>query len=115
MGAWGTGILENDLSADVHDDYLGLFEQGRSPVKILRKLKKDYKSTLKDPDVAADFWFALAHAQLETRSLHPEVMNQVRLLIQERKGMDVWLEDPDLWPEREAVLTKFLEELTRDK
>ena len=55
MGTWGAGVLENDNSRDVYDQYLRLFDDGKSAAAILRALKSEHL----DADVAHDrseFW-----------------------------------------------------------
>lgn len=40
MGAWGTGIFQNDTTADIWGEFKELYNKGLSPKEIRRKLEK---------------------------------------------------------------------------
>jgi N-acetylmuramoyl-L-alanine amidase len=43
MGAWGTGILQNDTTADIWVEFKELYNKGLSLKEIRLKLEKEYK------------------------------------------------------------------------
>ena len=48
MGTWGTGIYQNDLSADVKDDYISKLKAGKSDEQALAEMLDEYKEEADD-------------------------------------------------------------------
>ena len=111
MGAWGEGVLENDLSADVYDDYLEALDQGDSPHRANLVVQEAYGACLSDPHNTADFWLGLAFAQMDRDCLQPTVLAQVEEIVTQELGQERWKEDPETWAVRKGALDAFLEKL----
>jgi hypothetical protein len=118
MGAWGTGIKDNDTSSDIYADFFDLYNLGQSLTDISAKIIADNKDLIDNPDDCNNFWFALALAQWETKSLDPEILSKVKTIISEGNDIIIWraldADEADL-KKRKAVLDKFLEKLQTEK
>ena len=82
MGTWGTNIKENDTSGDIYDSFFELYNAGQNPIDISAKLISDNSELIDNPDDCNNFWFALALAQWETKSLDANIFEKVKTLIE---------------------------------
>lgn len=94
MGAWGTGLYENDFACDVRDSYIDQLKRGKSNEEATnhvinwfrRSLEMDYD------DDRAIFWFVMADTQWEYGRLLPMIKQQA-LYHAEYHGIDErWVE-----------------------
>ncbi len=118
MGTWNTSIKGNDASSDIYSDFFDLYNDGKNPVEISKKLFADYKEVLDNPHDCNNFWFALALAQWETKSLDKEVLKKVTELIESENDLKVWEElgaDKKDIKTRKEVLDKFLLTIQTEK
>lgn len=118
MGTWGPAIKSNDTSSDVYEDFYEMYNSGEQPADITKKLSKDYESTISNPDDCNNFWFALALAQWETKSLDPELHEKVNSLIESGKDLAIWEElgaEKSELKKRAIALDKFTVKLNTEK
>ena len=112
MGTWGTAIKSNDTSADIYADFFDLYNGGKEPNEIKKKLISD------NPNGENDFWFALALALWETKSLSTDILEKVREIIKSKSDLKLWKEldasESDI-KKRKIVLDKFLVKLESEK
>lgn len=118
MGAWGTAIKSNDTSSDIYNSFFDLYNEGEVPLAIAEKLIKQNKGIIDSPEDANNFWFALALALWETKSLTGEIYQRVRETIESGQDLLIWKEldasENDI-RKRKAVLDKFLEQVSTEK
>lgn len=118
MGTWGTAIKSNDTSADIYSEFFELYNNGKEPTVILNKLISENKYLVDNPDKSTDFWFAIALALWETKSLPNEILEKVRELIKNESDLKLWREldasESDI-KKRKIVLDKFLEKIESKK
>ena len=81
MGTWGTEILENDYSMDVHGEYISLLYNGIEKDEALNKLIDQFKVVTNEEEKFTNFWLAVALAQYETGRLSDEVKGIVIRII----------------------------------
>lgn len=112
MGTWGTAIKSNDTSADIYADFFDLYNDGKEPTEIKEKLIADNQNGTND------FWFTLALALWETKSLPNDILEEVREIIENESDLKVWREldasEADI-KKRKVVLEKFLVKLESEK
>ena len=112
MGTWGTAIKSNDTSADIYADFFDLYNEGKEPIEIKTKLIAD------NPNGTNDFWFALALALWETKSLQNDILEKVRDIIESESDLKIWREldasESDI-KKRKVVLDRFLVKLESEK
>ena len=118
MGTWGTSIKSNDAFADIYSEYFELYNKGGLPENISEKIKSDNWEILEIEEEKHSFWFALALAQWETKSLDMKVLSTVENIITSGDDLNLWLNlgatEKDI-RQRKIVLEKFLEKLKSDR
>jgi hypothetical protein len=92
MGAWGTAILSNDLSADVAGEYRELIEDGEDAESASNRIIDEYGATTDDPDEATSFWTGLALAQFRLGRLQPRVRERTISIIDAGGDLHLWEE-----------------------
>jgi hypothetical protein len=118
MGAWGTGIKDNDTSSDIYADFFDLYNEGQKPSDITDKLISDNKELIHNPDDCNNFWFALALAQWETKSLDSFIFEKVKTIIETGSDLQVWKNldaDQQDIAKRRVILEKFLQKIQIEK
>lgn len=118
MGAWGTAIKSNDTSSDVYSEFYDLYNEGAEPTAITDKLINEYVETINTPEDSNNFWFAIALALWETKSLTEEIYLKVKESIVSGQDLLIWKEleasENDI-KKRKAVLDKFLEQISAER
>jgi hypothetical protein len=79
MGAWGTGIFDDDLAADMRLEWSHSVAAGGSPADATAALIDGLGTDVRDdPDDGPVFWIALAALQVEAGALDEGVASQAR-------------------------------------
>lgn len=118
MGTWGPAIKSNDTSSDIYADFFELYNEEQEPADISKKLIKDNRGLINNPDDCNNFWFVLALAQWETKSLDQELYEKVKSIIESGQDLEVWRElnaDESEIKKRKIALDKFLDKISSDK
>ncbi len=63
MGIWGLELYQNDISLDIKDEFVELYNSGKTTQDITDKLMKDYQSIIGNIVEEPLFWLALADTQ----------------------------------------------------
>lgn len=115
MGTWGTGILENDFSADIYGDFFEEFDKGVHPARISKSIIANNQEAIDDQYSSNNFWLTLALAQWETGSLDPEVFTRVKNIMESKQDIEIWREcdafDADV-ESRQKDLEEFIEKIS---
>jgi hypothetical protein len=118
MGAWGTNIKDNDTTADIYSDFFDLYNEGQNSSDISAKLIDENQELINNPDDCNNFWFAIALAQWETKSLDAKIFKQIKTIIKSGIDLQIWkdldADEKDL-EKRKIYLEKFLNKLQTDK
>ena len=118
MGTWGTNIKDNDTTADIYADFFENYNNGENPNEITKNLVAKNKYLIENPDDKNNFWFAIALAQWETKSLDEDIFLKVENIIKSENDLKVWEDldasDKDI-KKRKLVLEKFLEKIKTAK
>ena len=73
MGAYGTGLYQDDVAADVRDSYINELKKGRDNEEITEELIEKYAGEINDSDDSTVFWLALADTQWKNGRLLEKV------------------------------------------
>lgn len=118
MGTWSTAINSNDTFLDIYSTFMDNYNQGKHPVEISKEILENYQDYFNDYDDRNNSLFALAFAQWETKSIDPDIFNQVKYIIETGNDIEKWKNDgADIktLTKREAVLQKFLSQITTER
>ncbi len=112
MGAWGTGLYQDDVAMDVRDTYKDQLHRGKTGEEITQELMEDYEDLLDDMEDGPVFWFALADTQWTLGRLEDDVKERALSCLE--NGGDAWrweMEGAAKVRAREKVLQKLKEKL----
>jgi hypothetical protein len=118
MGTWGTAIKDSDTFADIYGEFFDLYNKGGQPDAISEKILDNNREILEDEEGKHCFWFALAMAQWETKSLDQKVLSIVETIVNSNADLKIWLaleaSEQDI-KKRRVALEKFLEKIKSDR
>lgn len=118
MGTWGTAIKNSDAFADIYNEFYELYNKGGQPNIISKQIVKGNWEMLEIEEEKHSFWFALALAQWETKSLDPEILRKVENIINSEADIKIWTDlgvDKKDIAKRKNALDKFLGKLHSEK
>ena len=115
MGAWGTGIFEDDTTCDVRDDFIEYLDDGKTAEEatqiILGEFLDEYDID-EDLEVMSLVLIGLAAIQMEKNCLQEEVRNNAITLIERGADLELWEEaDEEDFKERRKILSEFQKKL----
>jgi hypothetical protein len=111
MGAWGTGIFEDDLASDVRDGYTELLGEGWEGPAATLQILGEHADALDDPDDAPVLWIALATIQWQKGRLEQSTLQHALDAIDSRAALSRWDAGTLDYPKREWALAKARERL----
>lgn len=118
MGTWGTAISSNDTYEDIFSEFMDLYDDGLEPSEISKKIINQNTDLTEDYEDKNNFWFALAMAQWQCKSLDPDLFQRVKAIIETGEDMKIWEElgaDKKVIDKRKKVLDSFLDKLSQEK
>lgn len=92
MGAWGTGILQNDTTADVWAEFKQQYNLGSNCIEVRKQLEKEYEID-SSSDIYADFWTGIAYGQWSYGELEIYVLDKVKDILDKEYGLELWKDD----------------------
>ena len=118
MGVWSTEIKGNDTTLDIYLNFFNKYNNGGNQVWVSNKIKTEFADYFSDSEERNNSLFGLALAQWETKSLEPEILNQVKEIIDNGTDMELWKElgaDEKTIKERKTELQDFLKLISTEK
>lgn len=118
MGTWSTKMNGNDSFLDVYQTFFELYNEGQNPEDISNQLMNDYAEMFNDADDRNNCLFGLALAQWETKSLKPELLKQVRKIVESGEELEQWKQegvDEKTLKKRKEVLAEYLLQISTER
>lgn len=109
MGAWGTGILQNDTTADIWVEFKELYNKGLSSKEIRLKLEKQYKPQ-NDTEYYGEIWTGIAYGQWmcgDVEDYTYKKLNDATKL----KWLTLWADDKKLLEKRIKAISDFIQKI----
>jgi len=78
MGAWGTGVRQDDFVLDVAGEFEDHLKDGNSLGDATAFVRRKFSDALDDEDEGPLFWLALADMQWKYGDLDPSVLLRVQ-------------------------------------
>lgn len=91
MGTWGVGIIDNDTASDVYADFMLLIKTDTVEI-VMKKMILHYLSKINSHEEQFNFWFAIARAQIDTKTLQTDIIEKVKEIILSGKDLLLWKE-----------------------
>jgi hypothetical protein len=115
VGAWDTGIFDDDTTCDVRDDFIDYLKEGKSSEEATNLILEEY---LEEFDVDEDLdglslvYIALAAIQIEKDCLQEQIRKRTIELIDKGADLELWEEaDEKDFENRKKVLGEFKQKL----
>jgi len=99
MGAWGPGILENDIAADARLTFDEQIADGATVEDAIAAVMRESDELLEDEDDRADLFLALAWLASERQSTPDWLAAEAREVIANEVALSRW-EESDLYETR---------------
>lgn len=119
MGAWGTGIFDDDTVCDVRDDFIDYLEEGRSVEEATQIILEEYLDEFdidEDIEVMSLVFIGLSVIQMEKNCLQSHVHQNAITLIERGADLELWKEsDEKDFMERKKVLSELKQKLVNYK
>jgi hypothetical protein len=118
MGVWNTEIKGNDTTLDIYSNFFEKYNNGGNQVWVSNEIKTEFADYFTDSDDKNNSLFGLALAQWETKSLEPEILKQVKEIIDNGTDLELWKElgaDEKTIQERKTELQNFLKIISTEK
>jgi hypothetical protein len=118
MGTWSTAVKGSDAFLDIYAAFFDLYNKGGQPEAISKKIIEDNWEIQEIDEDKHSFWFALALAQWETKTLDPSVLLRIEQIITSGADLAIWHQavasEQDI-RKREKVLNSFLEKINSNR
>lgn len=116
MGAWGTGLYQDDTTCDIKDDYITYLRIGMTNEEATKKIIEENDWCFEYEDEGALLWFALADTQWKYGRLLDEVKEKAIECIDSGIDLEKWKEeDEKLYKKRKKVLEELKEKLNSEQ
>ena len=109
MGAWGTGLYDDDTTCDVRDDYVKNLKKGMSDSEASKQILDQFGDLIKDLEVGCLVYFSLADTQWKYGRLDQKIKEHALALINQAGDMTCW--EPSEEPARKKVLERLKKRL----
>lgn len=118
MGIWGTAIASNDIYRNITGQFFTMYNRGMEVSEIKNNLVTEYLDIAESEEHRNNFWLALAAALWECKSLDPQTLIKIKVLIQTDSDLRLWKElgaTPEEISLRRARLNSFLAKISAEK
>ena len=116
MGAWGTGLYQDDTTCDIKDDYITYLKIGMTNEEATRRIIEENDWCFEYEDEGALLWFALADTQWKYGRLLDGVKEKAIECIDSGVDLEKWREeDEKLCEKRKKVLEALKERLNSEQ
>jgi hypothetical protein len=123
MGAWGTGLWDDDLSCDIQDEWNDLLDDGMTPRKATKFILNSWLEELEDyeddmerqPDESI-LYISLAALQMRHKALTVGIKKKALELIEKGADLELWEDgEKEDYEERKKFLIEFKERLEQTR
>ncbi|MDT3497897.1 DUF4259 domain-containing protein [Bacillus toyonensis] len=111
MGAWGTGLFDDDTTCDVKEQFIEYLEEDNSIEEATKLILEEYLDEFdidEDLEVLSLVYIGLAAIQLKKGCLQDKVRNNAIALMERGADLELWEED---YEERKKVLDTLKQQL----
>jgi len=115
VGAWGTGIFDDDTTCDVRDSFIDYLDEGNTPEEATQLILEEYLDEFnpeEDLEVMSLIYIGLSAIQMKKKCLQEQVRKTAIDLIERGADLELWEEaDTKDYEKRKEVLGQFKEKL----
>lgn len=115
LGAWGTGVFDNDTTSDVRDSFIDYLDEGNTVEEATQNILEEYLDEFdpeEDLEVMSLVYIGLSAIQMKKNCLQEQVRKTTIDLIEKGADLELWEDsDPKDYDERKKVLSEFKDKL----
>ncbi|MEW5548982.1 MarR family transcriptional regulator [Peribacillus frigoritolerans] len=115
MGAWGTGLFDDDITCDVRDSFIDYLDEGNTVEEATQYILEEYLDEFnpeEDLEVMSLVYIGLSAIQMKKKCLQEQVRKTAIDLIEHGADLELWEEaDTKDYEKRKEVLGEFKEKL----
>ncbi|GAE34974.1 MarR family transcriptional regulator [Halalkalibacter akibai] len=115
MGAWGTGLYDDDTTCDVRDEFLEYFLAGHTAEEATKAILAEYEEEFsldEDLEVLSLVYIGLAGIQIKKKCLLDHVRQTTIACIDKGADLELWEEaEKKDYQERKEILLQFKQKL----
>jgi aryl carrier-like protein len=115
VGAWGTGLFDDDTTCDVRDSFIDYLDEGNTPEEATHLILEEYLDELDpedDLEVMSLVYIGLSSIQMKKKCLQEQVRKTAIDLIERGADLELWEEaDTKDYEKRKKILREFKEKL----
>jgi hypothetical protein len=109
MGAWGSGMFDDDVALDVCQVFEDAVEDGLGPEQAVERVLAEMSESLQDSDERPVVLYALTSLLLDSGVHDHPVIGAAREAIDTGAGLERWEEaGPEALAERREILSSLL-------
>lgn len=112
MGAWGTGIFQDDTASDLREEYRDHIGNGLSAEEAKARVLRNYASSLANPGEDGVVWLALAATQWKLGRLDEETLQRALHIIDSGSDLERWSTAKKDQAARKAALETLRTQIT---
>lgn len=90
MGAWDTGIFDDDIAMDIKAEFEDAIEEGMTVKKATKQILESFEDVLEDEEEASVVYLALAALQLESGTVQSNIKKKALKIIESGQELDRW-------------------------
>jgi len=115
MGAWGTGIFDDDTTSDVKEDFIDHMIEGKTAHEATQMILDGYLDEFdmeEDLEVMSLVYIGLSAIQMEKNCLQEDVRTHAIKLIERGADLELWEEsEEEEFEGRKKILSEFRQKL----
>lgn len=119
MGAWGTGLYQDDDASDFKESFMDKVKYGKedgtaySTKELIKELEEEYEEHLEDPEVKYVIKLVLADLLWREGRLPDKIKKEAIKIIDKGYDLEIWKEESEEteYNKRKKVLEKLKEKL----
>ena len=115
MGAWGAGLYQDDIAADIKEEWKVLSQFGFNSPDIKKRIRETYlQFDINDSDTYIPSWLVVADILIKKKNLDEETKKLALEIIDKELDLNSWKQhgasDSDI-KKREKVLARLREKI----
>ncbi len=111
LGAWGTGLFDDDTTCDVRDSFIDYLDEGNTAEEATQYVLEEYLDEFnpeEDLEVMSLVYIGLSAIQMKKNCLQEQIRKTTINLIEKGADLELWEDsDPKEYDERKKVLSEF--------
>lgn len=112
MGTWNVGIFQNDIAADIKEEYINFLREGYSDIDADKKIIENNIDIINHGGYdVCEFWLALAMIEWEYGRLQETTKNNALEMALNPQYLKMWEDEKSMYSKRILILNEFVNKI----